>query len=235
MIQVAIVEDDADDARTERNFIEKYAASSKEEIRISEFRNGSGIVDHYQACYDIIFLDVEMSGMNGIETAREIRSVDRDVIIVFITNVARYAIKGYEVQALDYILKPLRYEAFAQKLRHIARLVEAKGTDQSIVIRSDNTLQRLLVSDIQYVEVTAHTLIYHTENGSLSARGALKEVEAKLPQAQFCRCNKCFLVNLRHVRTIKDGMVLVGKDYLPISRSLRKTFVTEVVNYLGSA
>lgn len=146
---------------------------------------------------------------------------------------AKYAIRGYEVQALDYVLKPVKYEAFTVKMDKVKRLAEKKK-DKSISIKTGTATHRLLLSHIQYVEVVQHLLIFHTEDGDFSTRGVLKDVEAVLEENGFYKCNKCYLVNLRHVRSVHDGMVLVGNDQLQVSRARKKAFAEAVADYIGN-
>ena len=103
-LHVAIVEDEKSSRDRLKGFLQRYMEENDYKIEITEFEDGIEIVIPYRASYDVIFLDIEMPQMNGMKAAEIIREKDEHVILVFITNVARYAVKGYEVQALDYIL-----------------------------------------------------------------------------------------------------------------------------------
>lgn len=105
MLHVGIVEDEAGSRRLLREMIEKYALENQKEIAVREFSDGTEIVENYRPDYDILLLDIEMPAMNGMEAAEKIRETDPEVVLVFITNMAQYAIKGYQVDALDFILK----------------------------------------------------------------------------------------------------------------------------------
>ena len=123
MIKIAIVEDDLTYARQLKEYLQKYASEYSEQFEISEYLDGDAIVEGYHSQFDIILMDVEMRFMNGMTAAEEIRKTDNEVVIIFITNMPQYAIRGYAVQAFDYILKPVSYFAFSQRrVRAISRM-----------------------------------------------------------------------------------------------------------------
>lgn len=233
MLRVAVAEDNPKDRERLLSFLKKYGEEKDVQIEVAEYTDGSELLDQYRPCYDVIFLDVEMPQMDGMKAAEKIRETDEEVILIFIANMAKYAIRGYEVQALDYVLKPVKYEAFTVKMDKVKRLAEKKK-DKSISIKTGTATHRLLLSHIQYVEVVQHLLIFHTEDGDFSTRGVLKDVEAVLEENGFYKCNKCYLVNLRHVRSVHDGMVLVGNDQLQVSRARKKAFAEAVADYIGN-
>lgn len=122
-MRVAIVEDDQLCAERIRKYLQTYADESGQNFEITLFSDGDEIVENYRAEYEIILMDIEMQYMDGMTTARKIRGQDQEVVIIFITNMAQYAIQGYEVDAFDYILKPVSYFAFSQRLgRAISRM-----------------------------------------------------------------------------------------------------------------
>ena len=123
MIRVAIVEDDAEVQGVLQEYVRRYTRQYGTEFEVTVFADGVDILEDYRAVYDIIFLDVEMKHLDGMTTAERIRQMDADVILIFITNMAQYAIRGYSVGALDYVLKPVPYFAFSQQLlKAVARL-----------------------------------------------------------------------------------------------------------------
>lgn len=123
MIRVAIVEDDAEVQGVLQEYVRRYTRQYGTEFEVTVFADGVDILEDYRAVYDIIFLDVEMKHLDGMTTAERIRQMDADVILIFITNMAQYAIRGYSVGALDYVLKPVPYFAFSQQLlKAVSRL-----------------------------------------------------------------------------------------------------------------
>lgn len=157
MLRVAVAEDNPKDRERLLSFLKKYGEEKDVQIEVAEYTDGSELLDQYRPCYDVIFLDVEMPQMDGMKAAEKIRETDEEVILIFITNMAKYAIRGYEVQALDYVLKPVKYEAFTVKMDKVKRLAEKKK-DKSISIKTGTATHRLLLSHIQYVEVVTASL-----------------------------------------------------------------------------
>lgn len=237
MIRIAIVEDEAAYADTLREYLDRYAAEHGCRFAVTAYPDGEDIVRNYHADCDIILMDIEMRSMDGMTAAKRIRESDDSVIIMFITNMAQYAIQGYEVDALDYVLKPISYFAFAKRLeRAISRLDARRRDGRSIVVTARNGSSRIPVSDILWVESHGHRLTYHTTNGEYeSTVNSMKSVEEQLAGDHFFRCNKCYLVNLAHVRGIEDGDALVGDDRIAVSQSKRGAFVRAMTEYAGRA
>ena len=123
MIEIAIVEDEENYREVLCDYLNKFQKESGEQIHLSVFTDGDEIVENYSAVYDVILMDIEMRFMNGMTAAKKIREADKGVVIIFITNMAQYAIQGYAVDALDYVLKPISYFAFSQTIsRAIGRI-----------------------------------------------------------------------------------------------------------------
>ena len=232
-MKIAVVEDNRENREKIISFLQKYAHAHTLKFDISEFKDGVEIADGYRPLYDIIFLDIEMPHLDGMKTAQLIRETDEHVILVFITNVARYAVKGYEVQALDYILKPVKEDAFFSKLDRIIRMAKQRE-EKSVLIPAAGGMKKVPVSRITYVEVLRHQIAYHTDNEEIVVRGSLKDAEVLLDGCGFERCNSGYLVNLRHVRGIINDEALVGEEKLQISRAKKKAFMQAVAAYIGS-
>lgn len=230
MIRIAIVEDDELYITQLQQYLKDYQAESGEDFEIQAYRDGDGITAGYKAQYDIILMDIQMRFVDGMTAAEEIRRMDSEVIIIFITNMAQYAIRGYEVGALDYILKPVAYFPFSQKLgRAITRL--KKKTKHSVVIQLKGGVQRLDASDIYYVESQAHNLIYHTKDGIFVSSGTMKQAEETFTGMHFSRCNKGYLVNLEHVEGVQDKCAVIKGEKLLVSRPRMNAFMQELTKF----
>lgn len=234
MISVAIVEDEASYARQLEEYLERYAAESGEALEVCRFSDGDEIVEGYRAQYDLILLDVQMKFMDGMTAAEEIRRLDPEVVIIFITNMAQYAIRGYAVDALDYVLKPVSYFAFSQRLdRAIARMKKRACRYMTVAIKGG--AQKLDIGRIWYIESQGHSLIFHTGEGEHVVAGTMKEMEEKLAGQGFFRCNKGYLVNLEQVEAVRGGCALVHGQPLLISRARRNDFLEALANFVGEA
>lgn len=232
MIRIAIVEDNAQDRAGIKGVLEQMARQDALQFGITEFPSGRAFLGSFQSDYDIILLDIEMPGMNGMDMARAIRKMDSTVIIIFVTNLAQYAVDGYEVEALDFVVKPINQYSFAMKMkRAIARTT--KRTDEVIQIRTDRETLNLHIAEIRYLEVSGHYVIYHTNDGPVSEYTTLKEAERKIGKSFFVRCNRCYLVNLRYISSVRKDTVIVDGAELVISRPQKKSFLMAFSEYLG--
>lgn len=233
MLEIAIVEDEENYRNVLCEYLKKYEQETGQEIHMSVFTDGDEIVENYTAKYDIILMDIEMQFMNGMDAARKIREVDKAVIIIFITNMAQYAIQGYEVDALDYILKPISYFAFSQRIqRAVGRM--KKREERYINIVSKNGVNKVAVSEISWIESEGHRLIYHVKNQVYeSTLNSMKEIENELKDCSFFRCNKGYLVNLAHVKAIRDGWAILTNGQVMISRAKKTEFQKALTTYAG--
>lgn len=232
MIRIAVVEDDKGYAEKLQKYLGKYESESGKKLKIEYFQDGEDIALDYKCNFDIILMDIEMQFMNGMTAAEKIRELDDEVVIIFITNMPQYAMKGYTVNALDYVLKPLSYFAFSQKIdRALTRLERRKKKFIPISIKGG--MKKLEVSGIYYVEVRDHDLIYHTSGGNFETKGAMREVESSLGDDHFFRCNKCYLVNLEHVDGIRGNDLIVGGDVIQVSRARKKELLNQLNNYMN--
>ena len=232
MITIAIVEDDKEYRSQYRDYLKQMEAQMGESFQIREFEDGDGILENYRADYDIILMDIEMSFVNGMEAAEEIRKLDHEVVIIFITNMPQYVMDGYKVQAFYYILKHITYYAFSRTLLQAMERMAARNR-QYTTIPIKNGIQRIDIRELVYVEVMDHDLIYYTISEKYVTRGSMKEAEELLKDFHFFRCNKCYLINLAYVERVQNNDVLLGKYVVAVTRPRRKQLMDAINNYLN--
>ena len=232
MIRIAILEDEAPVREDLAGYLRRYTRQYGTKFEVSLFADGDEILEDYRPNWDIILLDVEMPRLDGMTTAERIRKLDSEVILIFITNMAQYAIRGYAVDAMDYILKPVPYFAFSQQLQKAIRRLE-KRAKAYLTVPGEGGFRRVDLSGVYYMESVGHKVRLYTEEEELTVPGSLKQYEEMLADKQFARCNSGYLVNLAQVRGMQDGMVLVGPHSLQISRPRRKAFVEALTDYVG--
>lgn len=223
MINIAVVDDDDE----EREFISEcldYITQKKgTEFSVYQFKNGEDFLGAKTVGYDIVLMDIELPGMDGIEVSKRLRQIDKTVILMFVTHMSQFAVKGYEVDALDFLIKPIDKYSFALKMaRAIAR--SAVRFDGSYLIKIDGETISIKQNTIKYIEADGHYVVYHTIDGVYKEYALLKSVEKKLGD-NFVRCNSCFLVNLKYVDGVRKNAVIIGDDELLISRPKKAPFL----------
>ncbi|MFA6829295.1 MAG: LytTR family DNA-binding domain-containing protein [Bacilli bacterium] len=232
MIKAAVVEDSQEASETIIEFIRKYGEETKTEFQVQHFPNGLNFLDEFHSQFDIVFMDIQMPFMDGMEVSHKLREKDENVKLIFVTNMGQYAIKGYEVDALAYMVKPITYYNFRLILDKTMKSLK-RNREKMITINSDSGIIKVNLEDILYIEVSNHDLFYHTEENEYQSRDSLSRVENELISDGFAKCNKSFLVNLRHVKKIDNESVFVGKYILKVSRTKKKEFSDAFVNYIG--
>lgn len=227
MLRIAVVEDDKSCSELIKEYIEQYCKENAEEARISFFGDGIDIASDYTAQYDIIFFDIVMKHMDGLKAAEYIRKKDKNVILAFITSDARYAIKGYAVEALCFMVKPVSYSVFSKEFGRCVDKIKS-GRGKYIILNTENGLDRIATDQIVYIESQNHKMMINTTERSYCVYETMKNLEEKLPKKQFVRCNNCYLVNLDYVKGVHGEYVVLTSRELKISRSRRKGFLEDV-------
>ena len=230
MYSIAIVEDEDDFVLSLESYLEKYSKEKKIEYKTTRYRNGAEFVLEYKPDFDVVFMDIDMPKMNGFEAAKKLREIDQEVTLIFITMLAKYAIRGYEFNAFDYILKPVVYGSLKIKLDKV--IVEReKIKKKEITIPLSDGFIRIDISSLNYVEIEGHHIIYHTSDGDYQFYGTMKMVEKILPTKVFCKCSRSYLVNVRNISKIENDYVVIGKDKLWVGRTRKKEFLKAIQDY----
>ena len=230
--RIAIIEDDDKDAARLHENIVRFFGDGGSLYEIKRFSSPAEFFDKYVAYFDIVLIDIEMPNMNGLEASRQLREVNADVVIIFVTNLAQYAVEGYSVNAFDFIIKPVEYGNFCVRFKRALNYVNLRS--KKVVLRlTDNIARTVPVSHIKYVEVFSHRLIYHTLGGDFDVRGTLADAEEKLAKNGFFRCNNCFLVNLKFVDRVDGTTAVVCGEKLAVSRRKKKKFMEAITHFYG--
>lgn len=232
MIRIAIVEDEKDQSRLLNNLILQWACENILDVQIISYDDGSDLVDEYSGQFDLLFLDIKMNKLDGINTAKMIRQRDQRVLIVFVTNMMQYAIDGYEVDAVDFIVKPLNYLSFSKRMERVKnKLSINNGTIVSFKMRKETLY--LNATEILYVETENKKTLIHTKDSSYLCTETMYEVEQKLMNYHFYRIHNAYLVHLSAIECIDCSDVLIYGKRLPISKYRKKDFLHAFAKFEG--
>ncbi len=220
-MRIAICEDNREHLEILEEMVNRWAKKAEEQIVIGCYQSA----EQFLFCmkdephYDLAFLDIQMSKINGLQLARMIREEDRLILLVFTTALKRYAPKGYEVSAFRYLIKPLQEDEVFQALTKASQMIEDRKKEAVIVTRGDES-RRIFKDDIYYIEVDNHHIILHLHEETIRFKAKLKEFEMQFKEPQFCKCHRSYIVNLKYTGKIsREGVEIDGKETLPISKS----------------
>lgn len=232
MVAIAVVDDDAEARELLGGYITRFAGERGTDAQITGFTDAAELLHHYKPDYDIIFLDIEMAQVDGIKAAQVIRETDPSTVIIFVTNMAQLAIKGYEVEALDFVVKPVDYFSFDMVMRKALQRISRRKT-QTIRLVTRDAMQVVPIERIDYVEVQDHYVTYHTADGDHTVKGTLGQAEQTLAAGTFMRCNRWYLVNIDNITAIDGNTITVGGNRIEVSRSKKQEILRAVTMSLG--
>lgn len=234
-MRIAIVDDESAAVERLKQFAARYEKESGEVCETDVFSDGNSFIEGYQTVYDVVFLDIEMPYMNGMEAAKELRTIDKDVCIVFVTNMAKYAVKGYSVDAMGYMVKPVTYFQFLAQIKKVRRYVTLRQ-GKKILLTSSLGATALSTDEILCIESANHKLIYHLIDGEVEVYGTMAEVAEQIKDCNFYCCHRSYFVNLKYVRNItqeKCDLLRGGNIFtVPVSRLKYKEFLKVFSNYI---
>lgn len=234
-MRVAVVEDELSSRTKILSYLERFEKESGIPVSAETLTDGTEIVEKYESGkkYDVVLLDIEMEHLDGMKAAELIRGLDEEVVLIFITNMAQFVMKGYEVSALDFLVKPVSYYMFAEKLHKAYDRVSMRE-QRSIIIKSKDLICKIHTNELIYIEVQNHSMVFHTTKGDYSCTGSLKKVEKDLEGLPFARCSSSYLLNLMHVLRIeKEHVIMDNKDEILLSRLKRQEFMEILTDYYG--
>lgn len=235
-INIAILEDDKIAAEDLKSYFKKYTTLSGKNFKLIHYLKGEDFLAEYkQAKFSIILMDIDLPGISGLETAQRLRQIDNEVVLLFVTKMAQYAQKGYEVGALDFLIKPVKYAEFGLKIKKAINIARSRET-QAVMVPANSGYIRISTEKIMYIESVGHYVKYVLTDGELEARGPLYAVEQILADKGFLRCSSCYIVNVKFIDLIDGYDITVAGHKLKISHPRRKEFIKALMNiYLGSS
>lgn len=218
-MKIAICDDEVLQLQLLNNYVERWANEEDINYSIELFQSAESF--HFQwledFSYDLILLDIEMGELNGIELSKLIREKDNEIQIIFITALTDYIHEGYDVDAINYLIKPISEEKLKETLNKAIGRKEVKS--KSIFIESDGMTYRANEGSIMYMEIKNHQLYIYKKDQVITTRKSLKEMEGTLSKDEFIKPHRSYIVALRYIKKI-DSKQIILKDnsMIPISR-----------------
>ncbi|MBD5464037.1 MAG: response regulator transcription factor [Lachnospiraceae bacterium] len=235
MYHIIICDDEKAFVSEVKESLERYAKEKGLDFQIQVYYDGKDLIDHYEVKFDLIFMDIKMERVDGLKAAEEIRKRDKEVGLIFLTSVAEHVFRGYEFGAVNYLLKPLKYERLEMELDRFFSTYSGKK-ERLFVVDNHNTMFSVPYKKIRYIEVEKRNVLMHYEKQQQIIHKSMKEM-AQLFKSEtaFARCHASFLVNLSYVTGV-EGMeaVLSTGERIPISHPKKREFMLRLAEYWGS-
>ncbi len=233
MLKIGVVEDNIAEMKPLLEFLDGYFRNKGIEQNTASFTSSESFLSNNNFDYDILFLDIELPGMNGMDLARAYREKNKKTVIVFVTNMAQYAINGYEVEAYDFIVKPIKPGILNIKLDRILEKLSLSSNDK-VVISIDRRPTVFVYDSIMFIETSNHNITINTSDGKVyKARASLSSLEKDFVAHGFYRISSYALVNLKYVTGIDHDDVMIKDNAIRVSRPKKKDFMLALSNYLG--
>lgn len=230
--KIAICDNDAAQRDHLAKIVGEWARQGRYAIEIKAYPNAEAFLFDYDAekDFDVLLLDIEMDGMDGVTLAKELRQGNEALHIVFITGYPDYIAEGYDVAALHYLMKPVKREKLAEVLGRAVQI--GKKTSPSLLVITDRETLRILYDDIYYAESQGHYMSFHTAKEEYRLRMTVSEALEKLGEG-FYRCSRSYVVGLRHVsRITKSEVMLENQVSLPLGRGLYNEMNQKLISYV---
>lgn len=234
MFKIAICDDENIIINDLKNNLEKYAVETGKEFCFFIYHDGSELLEKYNSEYDLIFLDIKMEKLNGIKTAEAIRKTDSTTGLIFLTSFKQYVWKGYEYNAVNYLLKPVKYGVLKMELdRYFARYQEKD--EPYLSFSNDHGKYKVLYKNLRYAETNKRNVMLHFEGQEQIIYKNMKKISSLLClHPQFAQCHQSFIVNLSYAKGVEGlELLLATGEHIPISQPKRKEFMMKLTSYCG--
>jgi len=227
MLRIAVCDDERIIAQQIEDMIKKFLP----ECNISKYLSGNDLLE---SClkFDIIFLDIQMENVNGIETAREIRRREEDTVIIFITGIKEYVFEAFDVSAFHYLLKPVNEDKLREVVCRAVKEINKKAEKQQIFIKTRDKSIALDINDILFMENEMRKIAVHTKREIIRFYGVMSELEEKAGD-NFYRCHRGYLVNMAYIAEYdNENIYLTNGDKVYLAREKYQDFVKHYMRFL---
>lgn len=234
MFKIAICDDEDVLIGELKSTLKRYATETDKTFRFFVYHDGLELLEQYRTDFDLIFMDIKMDKLDGLQTAEEIRKRDSTVGLIFLTSLKQYVWQGYTYRAANYLLKPVKYNILKLELDRYFASYRGKD-EQYLSFANADGKYKVLYKDLCFAETDKHNVRLHFDDQTQIMYKSMKEISILLcAQPQFARCHQSFVVNLAYVERI-DGLeiLLTTGEQLPISQPKRKEFMQKLTEYWG--
>lgn len=230
MIQIAVCDDEATVCKEITRAISDFLCGQDVDFQVWQYTNPQVLYEQVTV-FDLIYLDIQMPRLDGIELAKHIRSQNMECVLVFITGLKEYVLDAFDVEALDYICKPIDPVRLQRSLqRALTQILHRQKA--SVLVQTAHWCKAVKLSEIYYCEVINRKIYLHTKEGVLEYYGKLKEIEKQL-DVRFFKCHRSYLVNLDHLKMYADGQILLeNQSHIPVSRLRHQELMDKMLEYM---
>lgn len=237
MLKVAICEDEEIQYRIIEKYLKKWAIKENILLNIFYYKNAESFLFLFSENqdYDIIFLDIKMEKMDGIELSKKIRCLDEEVAIVFITGSSENILSGYSVAAINYLIKPIKEEEINESLNRIyKKLKYGKERKSYLNVLSEKENIKIKYDEIKYFVIYSHYINIETLNKKIIYKKKISDLEKELSEEQFVRLHRSYIVNLHYVKSVgKDYVLMDDNAVIPVSRGKKEKIIEAFVKYFN--
>ncbi|KPU45039.1 transcriptional regulatory protein YpdB [Oxobacter pfennigii] len=236
MLQIAVCDDNIDELSNMVQLINLYRTSRHLNCEHAAFSNGFELISALEKGkrFDIYCLDIMMPGFTGIDAAKEIRTFDKTAPILFFTSSPEFALESYSVKAINYVLKPISKEKLFFTFDELLEQIKAKEEEDAVIVKSNEGIQKILISNLAFAEVIGRNVLYHLRSG--------KVVECTEPFSSVCdnllkygcfiKPHRSYLVNMQYVDTIENHQItLQTLSAVPVAQGKAKEIKQQYLNY----
>ena len=231
MIAIAIADDDPNDLVELSQRVEAYLKEQSMLFSVHAFTCGTDLLSCTQD-FDLIFLDIQMNGISGMETAEKLRAGGMTGHIVFVTVLNEYVYDAFDVEASDYLLKPIDNQRFERMMNRICGNLQKTSKPGLLITSRGNTCSLVAYDDIFFCEAVNHKMIINTKDTVFECYFKTEELKNRL-DGRFFQCHRSYLVNLKHVCGYGNGLALLENgEKIPVSRLRAREFSQKLLQYM---
>ena len=236
MLQIAVCDDNIDELSNMVQLVDQYRTSKHLSCQYAVFSNGFELISALEKGkqFDIYCLDIIMPGFTGIEVAKEIRGFDKTALILFFTSSPEFALESYSVKAINYVLKPISKEKLFFTFDEMLEQIKAEKDEDAVVVKSNKGIQKILISNLAFLEVIGRNVLYHLHSGNvIECTESFSSVcDNLLKYKNFIKPHRSFLVNMQYVDTIENHQItLQTLSTVPIAQGKAREIKQQYLNY----